>query len=170
MTRAVRVKQCLPDLCPMMAPLGPIHPTVGKTLAPFTLPGLRVGWIGVNAAGKRCAVFYSHGTLVEVAEHTGNFETEELVPFCASFAPISMAAVYAVEKTPLAKLTYFSRYCKTCKTGYAGVFDCKIASSLFSLQWPVPNSGAARSLAFCLPVALMLSLPRTCSHPLARSA
>jgi hypothetical protein len=71
-------------------------------------------------------------------------ETEEMIPFCSSFSPISMAAVYMINSTPLAKLTYFSRYCDTCTRGYAGHMDRKIASSLYRVRWPVPNSGAAR--------------------------
>lgn len=55
-----------------------------------------------------------------------------------------MAAVYMINSTPLAKLTYFSRYCDTCTRGYAGHMDRKIASSLYRVRWPVPNSGAAR--------------------------
>lgn len=61
-----------------MVPLAPIHPSVGKAYAPFPLPDSRVGWIGVNAAGKKCAVFYSHGTLIEVAEISGQVQSAGL--------------------------------------------------------------------------------------------
>jgi len=51
--RMLRVKQCLPDF-PMLVPIAAIHPTIGKTYEAFSLPGSRVGWVGLNAAGRRC--------------------------------------------------------------------------------------------------------------------
>ena len=42
----------------------------------------------------RCAVFYSFGTLVEVAELAGQFAAEEMASFCSSLEPVSMAAVH----------------------------------------------------------------------------
>ena len=166
LTRTVRVKQVLPDF-PMLLPLGPIHPTAykapitgqaselgntsqrPKATAPrpsrasaFTLPGSRAGWIGMNAAGNRAAVFISHGTLVEVAEIAGNLETEEMTAFCASLQPVSTEAVRAVESTPLAHLSYHTRHTGT--SGFAEHVHRKIASSLFRIRWPIENSGASR--------------------------
>ena len=162
--RALRVKQFLPDF-PMLVPLGSIHPSAiqrpasagsaagpnkvglareAARVIPFTMPGSRAGWIGLNAAGQRSAVFLTHGTLVEVSEISGNFETEEMKAFCASLVPISQEAVSMVNATPLAKLTYFSRYSNTKNQGYACHVSRQIASSLFRIRWPVPFSGASR--------------------------
>lgn len=49
----MRVKQCLPEF-PSLVPLAAIHPSVGKTFKAFALSNSRVGWVGINAASKRC--------------------------------------------------------------------------------------------------------------------
>lgn len=91
----------------------------------------------------RCAVFYSFGTLVEVAELAGQFAAEEMASFCSSLEPVSMAAVHMVENSPLCALSYFNRYCGAGRSCYSEFLDCQIASGLFRLRWPTPGSGVA---------------------------
>jgi len=98
----------------------------------------------MSSATCRCAVFYSFGTVVEVAEMSGQLAAEEMVSFCSSLAPVSMAAVHMVENTSLAALSYFNRYCSSSRCGYSQFIERQFASALFRVRWPTPLSGAAR--------------------------
>ena len=89
-------------------------------------------------------MFYSFGTVVEVAEIGCQLAAEEMVSFCSSLAPVSMAAVHMVENTPLAALSYFNRYCSASRCGYSQFIERQFASALFRVRWPTPLSGVAR--------------------------
>lgn len=135
----VRCLQKLPEF-PNLVPLATLHPAAGagRLGSVFSLSGGRAGWIGVDSLQRRIASFLSHGTLVHVAVLPGyHVLDEQLIAALAQLAPLSTAAVRAVEATPYADLTYFSRYTRP----YAECTQTR-PSSLFQLRWPLPTAGA----------------------------
>ena len=137
----VRCLQQLPEL-PNLYPFESIHPAIGgRTESCFRLSGGRAGWIGVDSARRRCASVLSFGTLLHVrVEPDYHALDEELVAALECLAPVSMTAVRAVNATPFAELTYFSRYPRP----YIDCLRTPRPSSLFNLRWPFPNAGAHR--------------------------
>jgi hypothetical protein len=84
--RIVRLKQCLPDVGPCIAPLS-LHVALGGGKArvdeavPIGTDG-RVGWVGLGKDGRKMISMISHGTLVEFSIRSGTVELEELVQLC----------------------------------------------------------------------------------------